>query len=422
VTSLAQSEPQRHRAFAALWHPGYGPYLGGTMLAMMADSIEHVISYWMIYQKFHSPALGGYAVLSHWLPFLLFSLWSGALADRFDPRRIIQLGMVLFMLCSLAWGVLFATDTLEVWHAVIIFTVHGMAGVFWAPASQLLIHDIVGRDHLHSAVRLLAMSRTLGLLGGPAVGGAMLLGFGPSLGILINVAIYLPLTLWLWRAPFGPRFRKEPSRSQRVTEALAGLVATVRDIAGNRIVVSMTLLAGASSFVVGNAYQAQMPEFAADLGHGHADFYYSMLLAANAAGALTGGILLETFGLLHPRAKRAVVLVVVWCLCIGGFAISSSYALSLALLFAAGFLNLAFTAMAQTLVQLHAPNEMRGRVIGLFNMCYHGMRSFSGVTVGMAGSLVGIHWSLGFSALALLVIAIGLFAYEFRPRVAEAAE
>ena len=59
---------------------------------MGADSSEHVISYWIIFEKFHSPALGGYAVISHWLPFLLFSIYSGALADRFDPRRIIQVG------------------------------------------------------------------------------------------------------------------------------------------------------------------------------------------------------------------------------------------------------------------------------------------------------------------------------------------
>ena len=80
----APSEPQQHRAFSSLRQPGYGAYLGGTMLAMMADSIEHVISYWIIYEKFKSPALGGFAVISHWLPFLLFSLWSGALNDRYD--------------------------------------------------------------------------------------------------------------------------------------------------------------------------------------------------------------------------------------------------------------------------------------------------------------------------------------------------
>ena len=107
---------------------------------------------------------------------------------------------------------LIVTDTLEVWHAVVILTLHGMAGVFWAPASQMLVHDIAGRDNLHSAVRLIAMSRTLGLLGGPAVGGAMLLMLGPWIGMLINVLIYLPLTLWLWNAPYGPTFRGDPPK------------------------------------------------------------------------------------------------------------------------------------------------------------------------------------------------------------------
>jgi hypothetical protein len=108
----ARTPPQQHRAFVALRQPGYGAYLGGSMLAMMADSIEHVISYWMIYEKFHSPALGGFAVISHWLPSAVLDLVRRA-ADRFDARRIIQFGMLLFMICSLGWGILFLTDTLR---------------------------------------------------------------------------------------------------------------------------------------------------------------------------------------------------------------------------------------------------------------------------------------------------------------------
>src|SRR6266699_924498 len=86
-----------HRSFASLRDPGYRMFFAGSAIAMLADSIEHVISYWVVFQKFHSPTLGGFAVVSHWLPFLLFSVHAGALADRFDPRRIIQLGMLLFM-------------------------------------------------------------------------------------------------------------------------------------------------------------------------------------------------------------------------------------------------------------------------------------------------------------------------------------
>src|SRR5580693_10727104 len=89
----------RAPAFAALRLPGYRAHFTTYVLAMMADNIEHVISYWVAFQKFHSPALGGFAVLSHWLPFLLFSTLSGALADRVDPRRLVQIGMGLFMFC-----------------------------------------------------------------------------------------------------------------------------------------------------------------------------------------------------------------------------------------------------------------------------------------------------------------------------------
>src|SRR5213594_3619869 len=139
VANDAPSPAGSPRAFAALRVPGYGIYLIGSGLAMTADSIEHVISYWIVFQKFQSPALGGYAVISHWVPFLLFSVSAGALADRFDPRRIIQAGMLLFIGCSVGWGVLFMTDALELWHAVVLFSVHGIAGVLWGPASQLLI-------------------------------------------------------------------------------------------------------------------------------------------------------------------------------------------------------------------------------------------------------------------------------------------
>ena len=93
---------------------------------------------------------------------------------------------------------------------------------------------------------------------------------------------------------------------------------------------------------------------------------------------------------------------------IGGFAVATSYPLALALLFVAGFLELAFFSMAQTLVQMHAPNEVRGRVIGLFNMSALGLRAFSGVTVGLGGSLIGIHLSLALSAAVLLAVTLVL--------------
>ena len=389
-------------SFPALRQPVFRGYFFGAASAMMADSIEHVISYWIMFQKFQSPALAGFAVISHWVPFLLFSIWSGGLADRFDPRRIIQVGMLVFMSVSLAWGLLFATDTLEMWHAAVLLVFHGLAGVLWNPAAQLFIHDIVEPQHLHSAIRLTATARWLGLLLGPAVGGVILLLLGPSWGILFNALIYVPFILWLWKAPYQ---RKQTSADRRV-RAFADVVTTARAVARNPVIVSMTILVGGASLLVGNAYQAQMPEFAHDLGHSDGGITYSMLFAADAAGALIAGLILEARGLLPPNPRTAFMLAMGWCVAIGCFAWNSSFPLALGLLFAAGFLELSFYSMAQTLVQINAPGEVRGRIIGLFNMSALGLRAFSGVTVGLGGSLIGIHLSLAISAGLLLAITL----------------
>jgi MFS family permease len=415
TASTAPGGPVAPQSFAALRHPGYRAYLLGNALAMMADSIEHVITYWTAFQKFHSPALGGFAVISHWLPFLLFSTLVGALADRFDPRRLVQIGMGLFMFCSIAWSVLILTDSLQMWHAAVLLLIHGCAGVFWAPPGQVLIHDIVGPAQLPSAVRLMATSRYVGLLAGPAVGAGFLLIFGSTYGLMINAFFYLPLILWLWKAPYGPRFRAAAAYVRGpAIRGLADIVATIRAISGERTIVSMILLSGTASLIVANAYQAQMPAFGLDLGHGDASASYSALLAADAAGALTGGVVLEAHGL-QPNPRTAFAFAMLWCCAIAGFALSTSYPLALALLFVAGFLELSFNSMAQSLVQLHAPPPIRGRVIGLYSMAGLGLRTFSGLTVGILGSLIGIHWSLSLSALTLLAIIVFLFVYLAPP-------
>jgi MFS family permease len=399
------------RSFAALRHPGFRVYFITSSLAMMADSVEHVISYWILFEKFQSPALGGFAIVSHWLPFLFFSFWSGALADRFDPRRIIQVGMGFFIVVSCIWGLLFLFDVIEMWHAVVLLSLHGLAGVLWAPATQVLVHDIVGPEELQSAIRLSATGRYLGLLGGPAIGSGLMLLLGPSYGILVNAFIYLPLVFWLWKAPYGPRFRKNWSPIEREFKGLADLIFTLRSVAGNRVVVTMTLLGGSAALFIGNGYQPQMPAFAFDLGHGNPGLAYGALLSADAFGALVAGVALESRGLLEARPRTALVLAMLWCCALGVFSALSSYPLALLVLFIVGFLELSFFAMAQTLVQLRAPEEIRGRVIGLFTMSALGMRTFSGITIGVIGGVIGIHASLALSAVCLFVLIVLLFIY-----------
>src|ERR1700744_934200 len=134
----ADAPPPAKRSFAAMRHSGFRAQFTTYVLAMMADNIGHVISYWVVFQKFHSPALGGFAIVSHWLPFLLFSVISGALAERFDPRRIIQAGMCLFIIASLSWSYFFVTGSLQMWQAMVILVIHGCTRVLLQKANHKL--------------------------------------------------------------------------------------------------------------------------------------------------------------------------------------------------------------------------------------------------------------------------------------------
>jgi MFS family permease len=424
---MSNVSPTAHVSFAALQHRGYRLFFMGTATAMLADNIEHVISYWVMFQRFHSPALAGFAVISHWVPYLLFSGYSGALADRFDPRRMIQLGMLLFMIVSISWGVLILSGSLQTWHAVVLLTLHGLAGVLWTPPAQLLIYDIVPLDQLQSAVRLGATARYVGTLLGPAVGSALMLLLGPAHGIFLNALIYLPMLIWLWKAPYGPRFRQPAAAGQHTgagaraaVRGLADALSTLRHIRGNRVILLMTLLAGAASFFIGTAYQAQMPGFAIDVGHGNPGVFYFALAAADAGGALFGAVVLESRSLLQARSATALVLAMLWCGALAIFALSRHYALSLAALFCAGFLELAFQAMAQALVQMNAPIPLRGHIIGVYTMSSLGLRFFSGVTVGLLGQVVGIHASLALAAAGLFVVVAALWISNSRAETAVA--
>jgi MFS family permease len=401
----------RKRAFTSFANRDFRIFFLAASAAMMADNIEHVISYYVMFQKFHSPALGAFAVVSHWVPYLLLAGYTGALADRFDVRRLIQISMLMFIGVSIGWGIMFRTDSTAEWKAMVLLVIHGLAGVIWAPASQVLIHRIVAIDQLPSAVRLVATGRYLAFLLGPALGSAVLLAyFGPIYGIFINALIYLPMVVWLIKAPYG-RERAHGTRPQTLS-GFADIRSTMRVVAKNPILSSMTVMIGASAFFIGNAYQAQMPGFATDLGHGNPGAAYSLLLGADAAGGLAAGLILESRGLLTPNTRTAFVLAMIWCVALATFAQSSSYALAIPMLLLAGFAELSFNSMAQSLVQLNAPGNIRGRVIGVFSMSASGLRTFSGLNVGLLGASIGIHRSLTVSAAVLFVVYVALLAWR----------
>ena len=176
----------------------------------------------------------------------------------------------------------------------------------------------------------------------------------------------------------------------------------------------MIVLAGATSLFVGTAFQALMPEYAHHHGSEEADVWYSVLFGANAAGAVIGAFLLESVTVFQGGARAAIVCAAIWGAVMAIFPLTHSYAAAVTLLVLAGIFNIAFTSMAQALVQLLAPPRLRGRVVGLFNTSMLGLRAGSGMTVGFLGAAIGVEWSLALSAAAVVLVAVGLLVTGVR--------
>ncbi|WP_308466621.1 MFS transporter [Rathayibacter soli] len=411
---------ERVRRFAVLRSWKTGPYLVGGGMAMMGDNIEHVLTYWVLWERFHSPALVGFQLVSHWLPFLLLSVYAGALAERYDCRRLIQAAQGLFIFVSIAWGVLFLTDSLQLWQACVLLVLHGTAGSLWGPAEQMMLYDFAGRKQLASAVRINATFHSLGILLGPVVGSALLVGVGPTLGIFINVVFYLPLTIYLTRTPFTGHLREDASVGGRTStrSSTRSSLRVLLEVRHNRSIVGMLILAALASVTIGAVLQTAMPVFGNALAASGQDagLIYGVLLFALGLGGVVGGFFLEASGWVKPSVGTAVVATIVFGLSAAVFAFTGSIVVAVVALVLAGVAQITSTATEQAIVQLEAPVAQRGRVIGAYSMFGPGMQTFSGLTVGVLGTMIGIPFTVILGGCVLVAGAVATGVYIARGR------
>jgi len=389
--------------FPALRVPEYRLYWATSTIAMIGDNIEHVIGYWLLWQLTYSPFWLGYAVFAHWFPFIIFSLHSGAWADRFDNRRLLQVSQGLYVFCSGTLGLLAVTGQLQLWHMIVILLVHGFSGVVNMPSSQVLIHDLVGKDDLPNALSLSAASRNVAWFMGPAVGGFLMWAFGPGGGLLANLLIYIPFTVALF-------YLNPPRASAPVRQATGweGIKDGLRYVRNTPVILGLTLLSAIPAGIVGFAFQALMPALSADLGTGQEG--YSALLSANGIGAIGGAVILGYIGRLGGKGKLVVAFTLIWggLLCL--FSLSPWFLLSFGIMLLVGAASIVSNAMSQTLVQALSPDDKRGRVMGVYALVVHGPRVISGLLLGGLASLIGAHVALGLLSLVVVVAVAALAA------------
>jgi MFS family permease len=298
-------------------------------------------------------------------------------------------------------GALYVMGRLELWHMIVILLIHGFSGVIQMPSSQVLIYDLVGKDELPNALSLSAGSRYVAQFLGPILGGVLLVSVGPGWGLLANVLIYAPFTIALLMLK-APR----SLIAQGAVTGWQGIEDGLNFARRNPAVRTLTLMAAIPAALIGFGYQALMPAAAAELGAGQAG--YSWLLSANGIGAIAGAIILGYVGRVQRKGLLVSAATVLWAGFLLLFALAPWVWLAFGVLLLVGASNVVSVAMSQTLVQSLSPDDMRGRVVGVYSMAVFGPRVISGLALGALATVLGAHAAIGWMALGIVVLVGGL--------------
>ncbi len=309
---------------------------------------------------------------------------------------MIQISQALYITASLGWGLLYLTGQLRVWQVAILLVFHGVASLIAAPSSMLIIHEMVGKEKLVSAISLNASLRPLANMLGPLVGGLLMAWVGPGWGFVVNVSIYLPLSILILCLPY--RGAREGQSEEKGWQYVRMGLGAVRQ---SPTIMAVLVMVAATSFLVGNAFQAFMPPFAERLGVSATG--YTILLGANSVGAILGTILLGWIGTTKLRPVVVTTGALGWLVLLAVFALSEIFLVSLVILCLVGAMQIVFSSMSQSIIQAWAPRDVRGRVMGVYNFATAGTRVISGVIIGTVATQLGVT-----PTLLLLVGMIGL--------------
>jgi MFS family permease len=393
--------------FAALQVGAFRWYWLTSWISSTGDGMENVIRGLLVVQLVGlgaAPFWLGMMVFAHWVPFTLFSLYGGALADRYDNRKVQIVAQLLLM--AAAFGVAAATLTgiVTEWWIFGLLLVHGFAGAIGGPAQQTLIHSIVGRERLLSAVSLNSTARQLSQVIGPAVAGFIYLQFGPGWGLVVNGLTFVPLLVFLaFFIRLAPKAKIAP---QPVLEALREGVAFVRSRPriGGLIGVEMLPV-----IFLGHTFNSLLVLFATDYLHA-GTLGYSFLLVASGVGALAAVVWMAYARQRGDPARIIVGAAVVEVLAILVFALSTTYVLSLLLMVAIGAATVLTQSFNNTALQLSAPDRIRGRVMGAYSFGTQGFRVLNGPLLGVLATVLTPPLAVAGSALVVLGGLTGILA------------
>lgn len=397
------------QTFKAFTYRDYRLLWGGAFTSSVGTWMQQVALNWVVLtmtgQAFY---LGLVAFLGD-VPFLLFSLFGGVLADRADRRRILIGSQLVQMISAFLMAGLVLKNALAIWIILALTFLVGLAQSIGGPAYQALVPTLVDREDLPNAVALNSIQFNLARVIGPVLGGVAFYKLGAAACFSLNGLSFVAVIVALLLLRRGAL--EAPSR-ESVLESFKGGLKAVRDAKALRGLVGLAFVGSFCALPL----VTFLPVFAKDVFHRGAQGY-SVLLAAFGIGAVLGAVGVAGIGHVKRKGLVAVAMQMVFGTLTVSFAASRTEALSLVLLFFGGASLMAVFAMFMTLVQTNVDDALRGRVVSVYALAFRGAMPLGNLTAGVLARVLPVPWVLTLDGLLLFSVGAAVLLRRNREGV-----
>jgi len=410
--SLSETESSAlfGRVFKAFQFRDFRLMWTGACTSQVGTQMQTAAQSWLVYElSNHSSAYLAIDQFLGQLPIVLLSLLGGVFADRHDRRRVLLGSQYIQTFCAFLLATLVFTGVVQVWHIWCLSFTVGVAQAFGGPAYSALVPSLVPKEHLQNAIALNSIQFNLARVIGPALGGIALIKLGAAWNFTFNGISFVAviITLYLIKAAFVPARSREP--------ILTSMKQGIRFMRQQPGMESLIVLAFCMT-TLGFPVIMYLVVFGEDVFHGGPQVF-TLLLSCSGAGAVTGALIVAGLGRLKRQGRSALFMLAVLGLFTMAFAQSPSAPVACVMLFLAGASLMAVFSMITTLVQTIVPDNMRGRVMSVYNLALRGGGPVGTLLVGTL-MIPRFHAPLTFTIAGALQILLALYFLTVNRRVA----
>jgi predicted MFS family arabinose efflux permease len=380
----------RHRDFRLMWI--------GACVSTTGTFVQQFAQSWLVYDLTKNPFYLGLDLFLGQLPIMLFSLFGGVFADRMDRRKMLLYSQYIQMTCAFVLAGLFATRTLQVWHIFALSFIVGCGQSFGGPAYSALLPALVKGEDLSNAIAMNSIQFNLARILGPALGGLAYTTLGATWCFTLNGISYIAviLSLFMIQVKFVA-----PTSRESIWESMGEGIRFIRRREGLGPLVVLAFF----TTLLGFSITGFLPVIVQKIFHKGPETY-EVLLVSSGAGSITGALIVAAMERLKGQGHVALLALLALGAATAAFALSRWLPLSCVLIFVAGAAIMASASLMLSLVQVIVSDQMRGRVMSVYNLAFRAGIPLGSLALGKLIPVVGISWALSGSGGILIALSL----------------